>query len=99
MGYETKKDLNDITNFVDELPHKIKVECSLYIYEHRYSKIKFFVDRSASFIAWMCPLLKPWRYDANQFIFYEGDEVKEVIFMIEGEAAFVHPSFKNTKFI
>lgn len=42
MGYEIKKDINDLNNFLDELPHKIKVELSLYIYEARYSKIKFF---------------------------------------------------------
>lgn len=59
MGYEIKKDIDDVNDFVEELPHKIKIELSLYIYEARYSKIKFFKDRSASFVSWMCPLLKP----------------------------------------
>ena len=65
MGYEIKKDINDLNNFLEELPHKIKIELSLYIYEARYSKIKFFQDRSASFISWMCPLLKPQYFGAN----------------------------------
>ena len=59
MGYESKKDINDLNLFVDDLPFKLKVEVSLYIYEQRYSKILFFKDRSVSFILWMCPLLKP----------------------------------------
>ena len=99
MGYEIKKDIHDLNRFVDELPHKLKIEVSLYIYEQRYSRIKFFKERTASFISWMCPLLKPQYFGTNQYIFYEGDEVKDIQFMIVGEAAFVLPSFKNTMYI
>jgi len=60
MGYEFKKDDQDLNKWVDELPHKLKVEVSIYIFEKRYSKIKFFAEKNApSFISWMCPLLKP----------------------------------------
>ena len=59
FGYGNKKEMTDITHFISQLPHKLKVECSLYIFENRYSKIKFFVNQSSSFIAWMCPMLKP----------------------------------------
>jgi hypothetical protein len=59
MGYESKKDINEINSFVDLLPHKLKVEVSLHIYEERYNRIKFFKNRTPSFITWMCPLLKP----------------------------------------
>jgi hypothetical protein len=55
--YENKKDMQDYNNFVINLPHKLKIEVSLYIYEDRYKKIKFFKNRSASFISWLCPLL------------------------------------------
>lgn len=39
MGYENKKELVEINKFVNDLPHKLKVEVSLYIYESRYTKI------------------------------------------------------------
>ena len=42
MGYENKKDINELNHFVEELPYKLKVEVSLYIYEQRYNKIRFF---------------------------------------------------------
>ena len=32
----------DITNLLNDLPHKLNVEISMYIYEKRYKKIKFF---------------------------------------------------------
>lgn len=59
MGYESQKQMNDLHNFIQELPHKLKTEVSLYVYEQRYNKIKFFRDRNVSFILWMCPILKP----------------------------------------
>ena len=33
MGYQFKKDNQDLNNWVDELPHKLKIEVSVYIYE------------------------------------------------------------------
>lgn len=46
MGYEFKKDNQDLNKWVDELPHKLKVEVSLYIYEQRYKNINFFLDKN-----------------------------------------------------
>ena len=94
-----KSELTDVNKFIELLPHKMKVECSMYIYESRYSGIKFFFNQSSSFIAWICPLLKPWRYDPEQYIYIEGEEIKDIMFMIDGSAAFVLPSYKNCRYI
>ena len=99
MGYDAKKDLEDLHMFINVLPHKLKIETCLYIYEERYSKLKYFRDQSVSFITWMCPLLKPSYYGDKEFIFSEGDDIKEIHFLIDGAAAFVLPSFRNTKYI
>jgi hypothetical protein len=42
LAYENKKDLEEVNKFVEDLPYKLRIETSLYIYEDRYSKIKFF---------------------------------------------------------
>ena len=91
--------MSEINDFINELPHKLKVECSLYIFENRYSKIKFFINQNSSFIAWMCPMLHPHQYDQDEYIYIEGDEVHSIDFLIEGSAAFVLPSFKNCRYI
>ena len=65
IGYEAKKELTDVNDFVASLPHKLKIEASLYIYEKRYNQIKFFRNQSSSFIAWMCPLLKPFQFETQ----------------------------------
>lgn len=59
---------------------------SAYAYEQRYSRLKFFRDRSIHFIAWICPLMKPNWYDENEFFFFENDDVEEMFFLIKGEA-------------
>lgn len=41
MGYESKKDMNDLHDFMNELPYKLKMEVSLYVYEQRYNRIQF----------------------------------------------------------
>ena len=65
MSYETKKNMEELNRFIEDLPHKLKTEVSIYIYEQRYNKIQFFKDRNLSFILWMCPLLKPQFYCDN----------------------------------
>ena len=83
MGYELRKENQDLNRWVDELPHKLKIEVSVYIYEQRYKNIKFFIDKNQpSFISWMCPLLKPRYYEHNQYIYYEGDGINNIHFMI-----------------
>jgi len=100
LGYELKKDNQDLNRFIQELPYKLKIEVSLYIYEARYSLIKFFKDKgSASFISWMCPMLKPEYYGANAFIYQEGDDIKEIHFLITGTSGFVLPSFRCCAYI
>ena len=99
IGYENKKYLHDINMFIEELPHNLKIIVSLYIYEQRYCKIKFFKNRTPSFISWVCPLLKPQYYTDNQNVYTEGDSVNEIFFLIAGECNFVLPSFKNVAYI
>lgn len=62
MGYESQQDMNELHQFINELPHKLKTEVSIYVFEQRYAKIKFFKNRNVSFILWMCPILKPQIY-------------------------------------
>lgn len=99
LNYEHQKDFQSINKFVEELPHKLRIEVSLYIYEERYRRIRFFKKMSASFISWICPLMKPQLFSENQHIYLEGDEVNCIYFLVSGSASFVLPSFENTNYI
>ena len=62
IKYDYNKDKNDINQFVNDLPHKLKLEVSLYIHEQTYKRIDLFKGKSSAFIAWVCPLLKSTRH-------------------------------------
>ena len=99
VKYDFNKDLNDINQFVHDLPHKLKLEVSLYIHEQTYKRIDCFKGRSSAFIAWICPLLKPGPFPENQYIYFEGDDVTNIYFLIKGKAGFVLPKYKNATYI
>lgn len=71
----------------------------MFIHEHTYKRIDCFKGRSSAFIAYICPLLKPRPYPENQYVFFEGDDVTNIYFMIKGKCGFVLPKFKNTTYI
>lgn len=99
VKYDHNKDQNDVNAFVAELPHKLKLEVSLFIHEQTYKSIRTFRGRSSAFIAWICPLLKPQGYPGNNYIYVEGDDVSYVFFLTDGKAGFVLPKYQNTAYI
>jgi CRP-like cAMP-binding protein len=84
---------------VDDLPQGLKVELSLFIHEQTYKKISFLKDRSDGFIAWVCPLLRPYLNLESNYIFFEGDDVPQIYFLMDGECGFVLPKHDNIKYI
>lgn len=99
LKYDYNKDQKDINQFVLDLPHKLKLEVSLHIHERTYKKIHCFKGRSSAFIAWICPLLKPQHCPENQYIFFEGDDITNIYFLVGGKAGFVLPKYKNANYI
>jgi hypothetical protein len=100
IEYELEKNrIEEYQKFIDEQPHKLKIQLSMYLHESRYQKIKFLKDKNKSFITWICPLLKPFPYTSNQFVYHEGDDVDHIFFLTKGKCCFVMPSFDNTAYI
>ena len=88
-----------ISSFLDELPHKLKVDLSMHIYASRYETVDFFSGKSRSFISWICPLLKPGYYAESEYIYSEGEEANMMFFMLSGKANYVLPSYDNVGYI
>lgn len=57
---EYNQEIDDLNAYVEELPHKLKVEVSFFLHEDTYLTMRFLKDKQMSFIAWICPLLKPY---------------------------------------
>jgi CRP-like cAMP-binding protein len=85
--------------FVDELPYKLRLDLAMEIHKNIYNTIDFFKNKERSFIAWIGPLLKPNHTQELEYIFQEGEEIKEIYFVVTGVAGYVLPRFDNTVYI
>lgn len=62
LHYSANHDIDDVQQFIDDLPHLLKIQFSLVIHEQKYQIIKFLNKKSLIFITWLCPLLKPYNF-------------------------------------
>jgi CRP-like cAMP-binding protein len=89
-----------LIEFIKDLPKNLAIEVSLFIHEGTYRKIDFLKNNSSeSFLAWICPLLKPEILSSQDYVYFEGDSVTCMYFMKHGECGFVLPRHSNIKYI
>lgn len=61
IKYDHSKNSRDISEFMGELPYKLRIELAMEIHKGIYNNIDFFKEKKTekSFIAWIGPLLRP----------------------------------------
>jgi hypothetical protein len=69
IHYDHSKKSKDHIQFLNELPHKIKLELAMKIHEQMYQTIKFFKNKDKSFIAWVGTLLRPSIVQDSEYIY------------------------------
>jgi CRP-like cAMP-binding protein len=75
----------DITTIVDRLPQYLGNKILFNIYEKFILKISFFkYIKKQSVQLYLFRLLRPVYYEANHYLFKEGEEAVELIFIISG---------------
>jgi hypothetical protein len=78
----------------------LAIELSLFVHESTYKKVKFLKkNASESFLAWICPLLKPSIFDEQEYVYFDGDEINCIYFAKQGELGFVLAAHSNLKYI
>lgn len=77
IRYDHNKISRDVIEFMEELPYKTKIALAMEIHKNLYHSIEFFKYKEKSFIAWVGPLLKPMKVTEQEYIYKEGDEIKE----------------------
>ena len=60
VKYDHSKKSKDFIAFLDELPHKIKLEMAMEIHKRMYLTINFFREKEKCFIAWIGTVLRPF---------------------------------------
>lgn len=59
LCYQYSNDYDDLQEFIETLPQDLRLEVSLFVFEKTFKQIHYLKNRPISFIAWICPLLKP----------------------------------------
>ena len=77
----------------------MRVDVTFFIFEKTFKQIEFFQDRPYTLIAWICPLLKPLVKSAEEYIFFEEDDVSCIYFQQNGTAGYVLPRHKNLLYV
>jgi Ion channel len=95
IKYDHSKKQKDTLHFMEELPHKLKLELAMIMMKKMYANVEFFKDKERSFIAWVARLIRPMNVEEVDYIYKEGEEVVEIYFLIKGTAAYVLPRFDN----
>lgn len=85
--------------FIQDLPHKYKIELSAYIYEGTYKNLHFLKEKSGPFIAWFCPLLKGQVSNSEEYVHFEGDDITDIYFLKKGGCGYVLPKYENIMYV
>jgi hypothetical protein len=78
---ESTKDMTDIKDFLDDLPYRLRIRTTMYLYRDAYENVEFLNnEKSENFLAWICPLLTQIFIPMDQYVYYETDLIHEVYF-------------------
>jgi voltage-gated potassium channel len=99
IKYDHSKKSKDVLEFMDELPHKLKLELAMEIHKFMYSTVKFFDNKDQSFIAWVGTVIRPINIQEQEYVFKECEEIIEIYFLVQGKAAYVLPRYRNAVYI
>ncbi|TNV85871.1 hypothetical protein FGO68_gene14280 [Halteria grandinella] len=98
IKYDHSRKQKDMVQFMEELPHKLKVELAFAVHQKMYKQVKFFEQKERSFIAWITKILKPSKIDDQEYAFKEGEDVVEMCFLAKGSIQYVLPRYDNKSF-
>ena len=77
IKFDYSKKQKDVLQFIDELPHKLKMELSFVIHSKMYQNVPFFIGKDPSFIAWVATIIKPLNVESDEYIYKEGENLVE----------------------
>jgi hypothetical protein len=77
IKFDYSKKQKDILQFIEELPHKLRLELSMVIHSKMYQNIPFFRGKDSSFIVWMATSIKSLVVECEEYIYQEGEDLVE----------------------
>ena len=71
------RNVDDMVQFVNELPHRLRMELAFRIHQNVHRNILFFQNKPKDFLFTLSNLLRPIRTKKGQYIYKEGEPAVE----------------------
>lgn len=82
--------------FLNTLPHDLKRQLSLIIYQEFISNFEFLKDKTNLFLSWFCPILLPRICGPEEIVYNENDPAESIYFLRSNVCHYILPKFGNT---
>ena len=99
IRFDHSKNIKQTEGFMNELPYRLKVDLSYYIFKRHCEDIPWLYSikkkHRKDFIADIGPRFQPKLVRIGGYIYEEGDPVNEIYFLTKGFAGFVIPKYND----
>ena len=95
--FNTNKDEIEQKILIEGMPNKLKLELSQVINDKTIKNFHFFAGKPNEFFAEVAPLLKPFCFYQNDYIYHDGEIIRNMYFIAKGTVIFVMPKKYDEK--
>ena len=78
-------DNEEINDLFEDIPSHLKTQLLILIHQNMLQGNHFFAGKPPFFVAFVGPLLRPMRFEQNEYVYRETDYAKEMYFIVKGE--------------
>ena len=89
LEYQHLNNKQELTDLLEDIPVNLSTQLLVLIYQKILESNAFFENKPSFFVAFVAPLLKPARYDVDEYIYHKNDYAKEMYFIVKGEVVMI----------
>ncbi|CAG9327285.1 unnamed protein product [Blepharisma stoltei] len=97
IEYYQRHDRTDLDSLIEDLPINLRTQLLIVIYKKILENNAFFENKQPQFVAYIAPLLKPFRVEEGDHIYKAGEVAADIYFIVKGEVVMVADYEDNTK--
>ena len=85
LEYQHLNSKQELSDLVEDIPANLRTQLLVLIYQKILESNTFFENKPSFFVTYVAPLLKPIKYDKEEYIYRQCEYAKEMYFIVKGE--------------
>lgn len=99
IKYEYSKNIDGLGEFMERLPHKLKISMATEIHKDLALTFTFFQRQpEQQFLSWVGHRLTPRIIQDEQYLYQETESIQEIYFCVQGKTAYVLSRYNNAQY-